>query len=54
LLKHVCKMIGKLEVVDKEALKGRGPDRVKIKCRDPESALLYRVLFQRCGSGCYF
>jgi hypothetical protein len=35
LLKQVCKMVGKLEEVYKGALRGNGPDRVRLKCRDP-------------------
>jgi hypothetical protein len=35
-LKHICKMICKPEEVDKESLKKKGPNRVRIKCRDPE------------------
>jgi hypothetical protein len=35
-LKHICKMIGKLEEVDKESLKKKGLDRVRIKCRNHE------------------
>jgi hypothetical protein len=34
LLKQVCKMVGKPEEVDKGALRGNGPDRVRLKCRD--------------------
>jgi hypothetical protein len=34
LLRHVCRMIGKPKEVDKEALKGKGPDRVMVKCKD--------------------
>jgi hypothetical protein len=35
ILKHVCKMVGRPEEVDKNALRGTSPDRVKIKCRKP-------------------
>jgi hypothetical protein len=34
-LKHICKMIGKPELVDKESVKKKGSDMVRIKCRDP-------------------
>jgi hypothetical protein len=37
ILKYVCKMIGKSEQVDKEALREKEFDRVKIKCRKPEA-----------------
>jgi hypothetical protein len=37
ILKHVCSMIGKPEQVDKEALKEKEYDRVKIKCRKSEA-----------------
>jgi hypothetical protein len=36
IIKHVCKMVGKHEEIDKEALKGKGLDRIKIKCKQPE------------------
>jgi hypothetical protein len=37
MLKHVCRMIGKPEEVDKVALKSKWTNRVKIKCRDPKA-----------------
>jgi hypothetical protein len=37
LLKHVCWMIGKPEEVDKVALRSKGTDMVKIKCKNPKA-----------------
>jgi hypothetical protein len=37
LIKQVCKMVGRPEEVDKGVLKGKGPYRVRLKCRDPSA-----------------
>jgi hypothetical protein len=35
-IKQVCKMVGKPEEIDKETRKDKGPNRIGIKCRQPE------------------